>query len=289
MDFIKEELVKSPLNYIGGKFKLLPQILPFFPNKINMFYDVFGGGGTMSLNVKSEHIYFNDIVPYVSDLFLNIKGETSDNIVDKIKTIINKYELSKTNKEGFEKLRNDYNNGYKSWDMFYTLICYSFNNQFRFNNNHNYNSSFGKHKSCFSNITENKIRKSVERLNNIDISFSSIDYLDIDYTDADENDLIYFDPPYLISCGNYNDGKRGFKGWGQSDDLNLMNLCDRLNSQGTRFALSNVLECNGKSNDVLKEWCKKYNIHLLNYSYKNCNYHKNNKDSNTIEVLITNF
>ena len=25
MDFKKEELVKSPLNYTGGKFKLLPQ------------------------------------------------------------------------------------------------------------------------------------------------------------------------------------------------------------------------------------------------------------------------
>lgn len=34
MKFIKEELVKSPLNYTGGKFKLLPQILPYFPYDI---------------------------------------------------------------------------------------------------------------------------------------------------------------------------------------------------------------------------------------------------------------
>ena len=31
MEFNKEELIKSPLNYTGGKFKLLPQILPLFP------------------------------------------------------------------------------------------------------------------------------------------------------------------------------------------------------------------------------------------------------------------
>ena len=32
MNFKKEELVKSPLNYVGGKHKLLPQLLPLFPN-----------------------------------------------------------------------------------------------------------------------------------------------------------------------------------------------------------------------------------------------------------------
>ena len=32
--------VKSPLNYVGGKYKLLPQIIPLFPTNINMFIDV---------------------------------------------------------------------------------------------------------------------------------------------------------------------------------------------------------------------------------------------------------
>ena len=44
MNFNKEDLIKSPLNYTGGKFKLLPQILPLFPNDINTFVDLFGGG-----------------------------------------------------------------------------------------------------------------------------------------------------------------------------------------------------------------------------------------------------
>lgn len=44
MDYKKEELTKSPLNYTGGKFKLLPQILPLFPDKTDTFVDLFGGG-----------------------------------------------------------------------------------------------------------------------------------------------------------------------------------------------------------------------------------------------------
>lgn len=42
------EYVKSPLNYTGGKFKLLPQLLEIFPKDINTFVDLFAGGGLQS-------------------------------------------------------------------------------------------------------------------------------------------------------------------------------------------------------------------------------------------------
>ena len=287
---LKKEYIKSPMNYIGGKFKLLPQLLDKFPNKINMIYDVFGGGGTISLNTKAEHIYYNDIVHYVGDMFNSLQDETIESALNKIEKIINTYQLSITNLEGFNKLREDYNKGNKSWDMFYMLVCHSFNYQFRFNNNHEYNSSFGKDRSCYSATTEQKFVTFLEHLHNLDITFNSKDFRDIDFSDADSNDLVYFDPPYLITCGNYNDGKRGFKGWNKQDDKDLFDLCDRLDNQGTRFAMSNVFECKGKSNDELKEWSKKYNVYHLNNTYGNCNYHAKDKSNNsTDEVLITNY
>lgn len=173
--------------------------------------------------------------------------------------------------------------------MFFTLTCFSFNYQYRFNNKHEYNSSFGINRSCFSKATEKKFIDFMNRLNNIDISFINKDFRDVDYSDANENDLIYFDPPYLISCGNYNYGKRGFKGWGKQDDIDLMRLCDKLDEQDTRFAISNIFEHKGLKNDKLIEWSKKYNVHYLNYNYNNCNYQEDNKSNKTIEVLITNY
>ena len=140
---MNDKLIKSPMNYIGGKYKLLPQILPLFPNKISMFYDVFGGGASVSLNVNSEFVYYNDIVPYVSNMFNDLKGKSTEECLKEIKRVIKKYSLSKTNKEGFLKLREDYNNGDRNWVNFYMLICHSFNYQFRFNNSQEYNSSCG--------------------------------------------------------------------------------------------------------------------------------------------------
>ena len=223
-------------------------------------------------------------------MYNELKGEDVVSCLSKIHNIINKYQLSTTNLEGFNEMRNDYNKGNKSWEMLYMLICHSFNYQFRFNNKHEYNSSFGKDRSRYSETTEDNFIKFVNRLNNIDICFSCKDFREIDFFDADENDLVYLDPPYLITCGNYNDGKRGFKGWCEQDELDLLQLCDRLDKQGTRFALSNVLESKGKSNDILKEWSKKYNVNHLNNTYGNCNYHAKDKStSGTDEVLITNY
>ena len=48
---MKIEMIKSPLNYTGGKYKLLPQILPYFPSNINTFVDMFCGGINTSLLV----------------------------------------------------------------------------------------------------------------------------------------------------------------------------------------------------------------------------------------------
>lgn len=290
MKFKKEEFIKSPFNYIGGKYKILPQLLERFPNKINVFYDVFGGGGSLSLNVKAEHIYYNDIVSYIGDMFSVLQDESIETSLEKIHRIINTYDLSKNNLEGFNKLREDYNKGNKSWDMFYMLVCHSFNYQYRFNNKHEYNSSFGKNRSFYSETTEGKFIKFMERLHKLDIVFDNKDFRDIDFSDVNKDDLIYFDPPYLITTGNYNDGKRGFKGWNEDDERDLLSLCDMLDEQGTKFALSNVFECKGKSNNILKKWSNNYNLAYINSDYNNCNYQAKDKSKgNTVEVLITNY
>lgn len=97
---------------------------------------------------------------------------------------------------------------------------------------------------------------------------------------------MYCDPPYLITCASYNEQD----GWNETKERELLNLLDELNERGVRFALSNVLENKGKSNDILKEWSKKYKVHHLNNTYGNCNYHAKDKSNNTTdEVLIVNY
>lgn len=278
--------IKSPINYIGNKYRLISQIIPLFPEKISTFVDVFGGSGTVLINTNAEHYIYNDVNPYVEGIFRGLIETDTQTIIDAIEKIIQEYSLSKTNKDGFEKLRDFYNkedNKEKDWLTLYTLMCHSFNHQFRFNTKHEYNSSFGKNRSYFSERQKIDLCRMKEKMTT-DIVTMSKSFKDIDYSDFDENDLLYFDPPYLNSVGNYNDGKRGFEGWSEKNERDLLDLLDSLNGK-TRFALSNNLKY---ENDLLNKFKDKYKVYSLSGNYVNCNYHKLDRSKDK-EVLIINY
>jgi DNA adenine methylase len=113
--------------------------------------------------------------------------------------------------------------------------------------------------------------------------------MELDYSFLGKKDLVYCDPPYLISTGNYNDGNRGFKDWKEKEEEELLGLLDKLNSMEIRFALSNVLYHKGMSNELLIEWSKKYKIHYIDKTYSNCNYQFKERNAVTVEVLVTNY
>ena len=286
MDFKKEELIKSPLNYTGGKYKLLPQILPYFPNDINTFIDLFTGGCNVGINIKANNIICNDINKVVIDLMQDWNRLNSEQALKILEQTINKYNLSKTNEEGFKNIRQDYNDGNKSWNMFYAMLTNAFNYQIRFSKQGNYNMPFGRNRSSFNPTLKKNFIKYIDKLNNINISFTNEDFRNLKTDNLNSNDFVYCDPPYLVTCASYNESD----GWNIDCEKDLLNLLDSLNNKGIKFALSNVLENKGKSNDILKEWSKKYNTYHLNNTYGNCNYHAKDKSKNsTDEVLITNY
>lgn len=288
MDFKKEELIKSPVNYTGGKFRLLPKILPLFPNNSTTFIDLFGGAMTVCANSNSEHIYGNDYIPYLPKLFNVWKEKSKEDINNYIDSQIIRFNLTGTNKEGFMKFR-DYYNQTKNVEDLFILICHSFNYQMRFNNSQEYNSSFGKEASTMNGKIRKNINRFVDSIKNKDIVFTNFDFRDFPFSEiVDDDTFVYCDPPYLVSCGVYQDGKRGFKGWSQQDDIDLMKLLDNLSDNNIKFAMSNVFENKGQINNALIEWSKKYNVNYLDMNYNSANYQRNNSHK-TIEVLITNY
>ena len=66
--------IKSPLNYTGGKYKLLPQLLELFPKKIETFVDLFAGGGNVAVNVEAKKIIYNDILWQVPEMLQEFKS-----------------------------------------------------------------------------------------------------------------------------------------------------------------------------------------------------------------------
>lgn len=283
---MKNKYIKSPMNYSGGKYRLLKQIMPLFPDKVDTFVDLFCGAGTVGINANANKVIFNDYINYIPELYNTWKNKSLEEINQYIDHTILKYKLSPTDKEAFENFRRHYNNTKNVEDLF-ILICYSFNYQMRFNNSHQYNSSFGYEASTMNDNIRNNINLFVNQIHSKDVTFISKDFREVDLSQLTNNDFVYCDPPYLISGAVYQDGKRGFKGWNQQDDIDLYNLLDDLNSKGIRFALSNMIYSKNRSNDYLIEWSKKYNVNYLKANY-NTNYQRD-MSGKDVEVLIKNF
>jgi len=172
-------------------------------------------------------------------------------------------------------------------DLF-VLTCFSFNHQIRFNSKHEFNTPFGKERSTYNKSIEYNLVRFCDALQRKNIVLSTVDFREFDLSILEPGDMIYCDPPYLITTGSYNDGKRGFKDWTLEEDTTLLNLLDSLNKRGILFVLSNVLMHKGLTNDGLVEWSKKYSVTYINKTYSNCSYHFKDRTAKTIEVLISN-
>lgn len=284
----KKKYVKSPLNYIGGKYKLLKQIIPLFPTDINIFVDLFSGGVNVGINVNANKYVFNDMNYKINEMFRFFAEQDTDKLILSINKRIEEFSLSKYNEDGYISFRKAYNENPNPLDL-YVLTSFSYNYQFRFNNSMEFNNPFGRNRSHFSNNMKNNLRAFINRLKQIDAVFTDNYFSDYDITKLSENDFVYLDPPYLITTGSYNDGNRGFQDWGGKQEGELYNLMQELSCLGVRFALSNVLTHKGKTNWLLLKYIdeNKVNVYYLNNSYNNSSY--NTKGENSEEVLITNY
>lgn len=301
---MSKEIKRSPLFYVGDKYRLMKQLAPYFPFEINNFYEPFVGGGTVFMNIEAKKYFLNDLDKHLIKIhkFLVDSSQNSAKFLRDAEKIMHKYKLSRSfkedivpnslkkewkktyfarfNKDGYEKMRTGVNN-FKDNDplILYLLLIYGFNRMLRFNGGGRFNLPVG-------NVDFNK--NVVRALNTY---FAFVDNRKIKFTSKDfrkfiaekkytKNDFVYLDPPYLIAASEYN------KFWDEKSESDLLKLVDKLDKQGVRFALSNVTHYNGKKNDLLIKWMKRYKVHKVKSNY--ISYHNNGKKEIN-EVLITNY
>lgn len=272
--------IKSPLNYTGGKYKLLSQLLPLFPKNISTFVDLFTGGGTVALNVSSQKTYAIDNNYNIIKLLSLFQKLSYEELLGKVNELEKYYGLNRENKLGYLKLR-DYFNSYQDPVALFTLICYSFNNMTRFNSKGQYNVPFGKR--IFNENIRKNLKETISAIQSKEIIFAFSDYKEafnlID-SQLDENSFVYCDPPYLITDAAYNSH------WDKQEFTKLLILLDQLNERGIKWGLSEVIFHKGKENDVLREWMDKYKVHYINSDYSNCNYQTS---GTSVEVYVYNY
>lgn len=306
-------MIKSPINYTGNKYRLLSQFKKYFPEKTGTFVDLFCGGATVGFNVNADKIILIDNNERVINLLDFLARNNIHEIINDIEKTISTYNLSysrkntykyyrdggyvvgnnglkKYNENGYLKLRADYNsmsdkNSFDANIKLYTLMAYAFNNDIRFNKNGEFNLPVGK--TDFNNNNYNKLLAFNKKAAEINYEFICGDFKTAEIQKIILNsDFVYCDPPYLITDAVYNEQN----GWNNEDETKLLKLLDNVNKNNIGFALSNVLQKKGAENSILKDWLLQnpYNKNKIIYHYRSSSYNKKARDAGEEEVLITN-
>lgn len=255
---------ESPLNYIGSKARVIPAIRENLPSDIDDFIDAFGGGFNVGINIRSESVVYNEYNHFVKELIESFWQYDTFSYIVYMKKMIRRFELEPGRKDAYLNVRDYYNSlpeDKRDPRLLLVVILYSFQQQIRFNSNHGFNNPVGMR--WFNDNLLEKLISFSRRIKELNVCFSCADYTDTFRYVDDGHTFVYLDPPYMLTNGSYNDGKRGFKGWDVSQEAALFEFLDKLNHEGSRFMLSYVLEHKGKVNQNLVNWTQDNHYHII--------------------------
>jgi adenine-specific DNA-methyltransferase len=253
---------ESPLNYIGSKSLLVPIIRELLPESIGSFIDLFGGGLNVGINVSAGSVTYNDINFFVKQIIESFRDTETYDYLLYIHRIIKKFGLEPGNREAYRKARDYYNSmppNRRDPKLLFVVIMYGYQQQMRFNSKHEFNNPVGMR--WFNDCVLEKMISFSRVLKKKSVVFESVDFRET-AGDVGDNAFVYMDPPYRLTLGSYNDGKRGFDGWTCDHEKQLCAYADALNARGVSFMISYVLSYAGRNNVELKNWCdnRGYNV-----------------------------
>lgn len=257
-------IYESPLNYVGNKIRVISDIRDNLPENIETFIDAFGGGFNVGTNIHSKNIIYNEYNHFVKELIESFCRYDTFSYIIYMKKIIQRFEMAHGDKESYLKVREYYNSfpeDERDPRLLLVVILYSFQQQIRFNGNHKFNNPVGMR--WFNDKIMEKLISFSRRIKELNADFYCADYKEMFLHVNDGHTFIYLDPPYMLTNGAYNDGKRGFKGWDVTQEDELFDFLDRLNGEGSRFMLSYVLEHKGIINQNLLRWIQDNDYHII--------------------------
>lgn len=291
---------KPFLKWAGGKSQLLQQIEKHLPKDIGenirfTYVEPFVGGGAMLFYMLQKY-------PNIFTAVINDKNKDLINCYNVIKNSLNcligniegiKEEYLKClnleqKKNNFLSLREQYNytnlNPIERASFFIALNHLCFNGLYRVNKKGLFNSPFGYY--------ERPLIYNKENLQYIAKLLQKVDILSGDFSEtlpyASPNTLFYLDPPYrpITKTSSFTGYTKD--GFDDIEQTRLKNFCDELNSNGSRFVLSNSDSTEAiASKSFFSELYAKYKIHkVLAHRNINSNGKKRNKIS---EILICNY
>lgn len=186
---VRENYVKAPFGWPGGKSKSVKNIIPLLPIRDTYVEHCGGSGAILLAREESELEVFNDRFSGVTDFYKIIQNpKTRDDLIERMNPTIHSRELFMHCKDTWENTQDPVERALK-W--YYMVVC-SFGGQAR---------NFGR-STAGINIVAIKLQKKISLIGEVSRRISHVLFENQDMfqsmTDFDGPDTVhYFDPPYV--------------------------------------------------------------------------------------------
>lgn len=192
---LRENSLKPPLKWAGGKRWLLPHLAPLWrPHSFRRYVEPFCGGLAAPLGLRPTRALLNDINPHLINLYSHLQRGLEITIA------------MRNDEQSFYRHRSRFNElikdgewqGAEAAQLFYYLNRTCFNGLCRFNQSGEFNVPFGTHRSITYATSFSSFRSVFANwaFTNSDISALQIE----------AEDFIYADPPYDVEFTTYSAG-----------------------------------------------------------------------------------
>ena len=273
-------VVSKPfVKWVGGKRRVIPELLRSLPTTFEHYYEPFVGGGALFFHLRSMNLLQEHRIT-ISDFNLRLI-RTYRAIRDDVEAVIDRLRHHKIHhcKEYFYRVRDVQVDQYdKDADVaawFIYLNKTAFNGLYRVNKKNRFNTPLGKYKN--PNICDiDNLKACHTALQNVEILHDSYDQ---SAKTADVDDLVYFDPPYVPVSATASFTSYTHAGFGGREQINLRNLAQSLKQKGVQVMLSN------SDHDLVHELYQDFDIRNIKVGRAiNC---KGNSRGKVGEVIIT--
>jgi len=227
----QEPLRASPfLKWVGGKSRLLPELLRHLPARMKRYHEPFVGGGALFFAAQPKRASLSDMNGELIHCYREVQANVAG-VLDALARHV--YE-----REHFEMIRalDPHQLGASERAArFIYLNKTCFNGLWRVNRAGQFNVPFGRYKAPkFCDVPT--LMRASHALQGVVIEQQSY----VEAADkAQEGDFVYFDPPYdpVSATASFTGYTASPFGWPEQERLAA--VCAQLNRRGVRFLLSN--------------------------------------------------
>ncbi len=224
--------MKPFLKWAGGKYRVLPYILPHL-SQGNRYVEPFAGSGAVALNTDTTDFVVSDSNSDLINLYKTVIAQT-DLFSQAIKEICT---AENNTPERFYHLRhafNTTNDRFLKAVLFVYLNRHGFNGLCRYNRSGGFNVPFGKYKKPYIPIKE--ITHFADKLQHA--VFIAQDFRKT-FEQVQAGDIVYCDPPYAPLSATANFTAYDTQGFSVQDQWDLVHCAIRAQQKGAKVYISN--------------------------------------------------